>query len=173
MECRILRGQEFTGQSSREVRAQKAQRSLVTPERTLWSGSWSQLWALVVGASFRIVILDFKRPISYTTGPLNPNPLLLLVHNVRTTVNSAMLDSTEDVLVSSMVPFWETFRGCVDHLLLSPKVGFISVQKYKSKEMARVLRLVSGSLLWVLVCHLTSLALFPPLYKEIALLHGL
>ena len=61
----------------------------------------------------------------------------------------------------------------MDHLLLSPEVGFISVQKCKSKEMPRVLRLVSGGLLRVLICHLTSLALFPPLYKEIALLRGL
>lgn len=67
--------------------------------------SWSQFWALVVGASFWIVILDFKRPIFYATGSLNPNPLLHLVRNVRTTVNLAVLDSTEDVFVSSMLPF--------------------------------------------------------------------
>ena len=66
--------------------------------------SWSQFWALVVGASFWVVTLDFKRPISYTTGSLNSNPLLHLMHNVRTTVNLAVLDSTEDVFVSSMLP---------------------------------------------------------------------
>ena len=67
--------------------------------------SWSQFWALVVGASFQVMTLDFKRPISYTTGSLNPNPLLHLLHNIRTTVNLALLDSTDDVFVSSMLPF--------------------------------------------------------------------